>query len=71
MARITFYTNSFLANVVNIIGYFLMTMGAIMLIAGISDFIIGILLVGIVLIAAGFGCSVLAADISARKRNKK
>lgn len=71
MARITFYTNSFLANVVNILGYILMFTGVIMVIAGISDFIIGVILIGIVLLAAGLGCSVLAANISARKRNKK
>lgn len=65
--RITFYKNSFLANVVNILGYVLLLPGIVMLIAGVSDFIIGIILSGIVMIAAGFGLVILAARISARK----
>lgn len=69
--RITFYKNSFLANVVNFLGYFLLIPGGSLLIAGISDFSIGSILAGIAIFAAGIGCMILAARISAQKAARK
>lgn len=68
--RLSFYKNSFLATIVNLFGMLLKIIGVIYLILGIMDFTFFIILMGIVMLALGMGCSALADWISARKAKK-
>lgn len=69
--RMTFYKNSILANIVNLVGTFLNLMGIVYLVVGVMDWMFAIILLGIAFLAAGIGCSVLAAKISERKANRR
>ena len=69
--RLTYYKNSFLATLVNLIATLFKLIGVVYVVLGIVDFMFAIILMGIVMLALGFGGSMLADWISARKANKQ
>lgn len=53
------------------VGYVLNLMGFVFLVGGVMNWMFALILLGVVFLAAGIGCSVLAERISERKANKQ